>query len=479
MNPPVPVLMLTPTTDTENVRIHGRPVRIWEATDARIGRVYNMAFLFIDHTGGKMQGIIPVSEYQRQSAVFREDNLCEITRFTLEGSTPDYQVVKHPHILSLTRETVMTVLPPGLYEIPRHHFDFVSFREIGVSITHLKAVMDVIARIVGFSDIVLTQGNQPSRVRGMYLADNDVPHDGMPITLHATAHTYNIHIITPHRANLIQVSMAQLMALYLDNYNENHYQCAGVIMSINNRFDWYYESCPECRRKLGRNGGQLWCDHCKIRRANGVPWYKIRVQAVDRTGDCQFVLLGKLGEEVVGMPAQAVVALQQQDRKTIPAPLMDIIGKKFLFTVAGKQRIPYQQNRIYTVVSIGAVPPEMLDILPQPILHIEAAPVFESVSSATSAQDEPHTPPHPSTETTPPSGSHIEDPAPKQTLTATPTEHHGSRADPRGKRPLLKEEDTPVETPNPVRRKLEFNEPPPGILQSSAEEGPAKQQDEP
>ncbi|KAJ4816687.1 Replication factor-A carboxy-terminal domain protein [Rhynchospora pubera] len=465
IDPPVPVLTLTPTTDTENVRIHGRPVRIWEAADARFGRVYNMAFLFIDHTGSKIQGLIPVPEYQRQSAVFREDSLCEITRFTLEGSTRDYQVVKHPYMLSLTRETVVTMLQPGLYDIPTTHFDFVSFREIGVSVTHLKAVIDVIGRIVGFSDVVLTTGSQPSRVRGMYLADNDTPHDGMPITLHATAQTYNIHVVTPHRADPIKVTMAQLMGLYLDNYNENYYQCAGVIMNINNRFDWYYESCPDCRRKLGKNGGHLWCDHCSARRPNSIPWYKIRVQAVDQTGDAQFVLLGRLGEQAVGMPAQAVVALQQQDRKITPAPLIGIVGKKFMFTFAGKQRVPYQENRIYTVVDLAPVPPELLDLLPQPILHIEAAPLFASASSTPIAEGEPHTPPHQSIATASPASPQIGHSLAKQSSAHTPTEQYATLADARGKRPLLKEQDTPDQPAATIKRKLDFDEPPADTLQ--------------
>ncbi|KAJ4821028.1 Replication protein A 70 kDa DNA-binding subunit A [Rhynchospora pubera] len=509
-NSPVPVLALTPTTDTENVKIHGRPVRIWQAADARFGRVYNMAFLFIDHTGGKIQGLIPVPEYQRQSAVFREDNLCEITRFTLEGSTIDYQVVKHPHILSLTRETVVTVLQPGLYDIPRTHFDFISFREIGVSITHLKAVMDVIGRIVGFSDVVLTTGSQPSRVRGMYLADNEgrtvelalwgnyadqfdvlelfEQSKQCPIIIainnaqikYWRAQTYNIHVVAPHRADPIKVTMAQLMGLYLDNYNENYYQCAGVIMSINNRFDWYYESCPDCRRKLNRKGGLLWCDHCNTRRANSIPWYKIRVQAVDHTGDAQFVLFGNLGEQAVGMPAQAIVALQQQDRKKTPAPLMDIIGKKFLFTFAGKQRVPYQQNRIYTVVELAPVPPELLELLPQPILHIEAAPVFASESSMQSTEGKPHTPPHQSIAAAAASANpQIGHSNAKQSSTDTRTEHHGGAADPRGKRPLLNEEDTPEQPTNTVRRKLDFDQPPAETLQTLTGRAPAQQQDKP
>ncbi|KAJ4749610.1 Replication protein A 70 kDa DNA-binding subunit A [Rhynchospora pubera] len=536
IDPPVPVLTLTPTIDTENVRIHGRPVRIWEAADARFGRVYNMAFLFIDHTGSKIQGLIPVPEYQRQSAVFREDSLCEISRFTLEGSTRDYQVVKHPYMLSLTRETVVTMLQPGLYDIPTTHFDFVSFREIGVSVTHLKAVIDVIGRIVGFSDVVLTTGSQSSRVRGMYLADNEgrtvelalwgnyadqfdvlelfeqskqcpiiiainnaqikywrgiyglktysgtrfhadpslneianyialTPHDGMPITLHATAQTYNIHVVTPHRADPIKVTMAQLMGLYLDNYNENYYQCAGVIMNINNRFDWYYESCPDCRRKLGKNGGHLWCDHCSARRPNSIPWYKIRVQAVDQTGDAQFVLLGRLGEQAVGMPAQAVVALQQQDRKITPAPLIGIVGKKFMFTFAGKQRVPYQENRIYTVVDLAPVPPELLDLLPQPILHIEAAPLFASASSTPIAEGEPHTPPHQSIATASPASPQIGHSLAKQSSAHTPTEQYATLADARGKRPLLKEQDTPDQPAATIKRKLDFDEPPADTLQ--------------
>ncbi|KAJ3696542.1 hypothetical protein LUZ61_000247 [Rhynchospora tenuis] len=523
MNPPVPVDSLTLTTKTDIIRIHGRPVRIWPAQDPRFGRVYSMAFLFIDHTGGKIQGIIPVPDYQRLSNIFSEENICEISRFTVEGSTLDYQVVKHPFILSLTRQTVVTALQPDSYDIPTKHFDFSSFDDLGVRITHLKAV-------TGFSDIIENNtGALPSRVQAMYLTDNRgktvelalwgdyitqfnipelfekskqgpiiiacnsvqlkywrgiyglktysgtrfymdpsikeiadylaaTPYDGNPITLHATSETYNIHLATSsalQRSAPIKLTIAQLNALYLDAYNENHYQCAAIIMNVNNRFDWYYESCPECHRKLSQNATGIWCGNCNVRRTNGLPWYKIRVQAVDQTGSAQFVLLGRLGEAAVGMTAQALVAVQQQNNN-VPDQLMAIVGKKYLFTVAGKQRVSHQENRPYTVVSMLEVPPEMLPLLPQPILDHEVADLLSHESPFTVLADL-HTPAHPSAATS--SSSHML----AQNLLTYHTPQGSTEASDNDqkqvhmKRPLADEEDGCEVPAKNVKRKLEFD----------------------
>ncbi|KAJ4766236.1 Replication factor-A carboxy-terminal domain protein [Rhynchospora pubera] len=460
MNPPIPVTTLTPMTNTDVLRVHGRPVRIWPAQDARFGRVYSMAFLFVDHTGGKIQGIIPVPEYQRLSNVFSEEHICEISRFTVESSTIDYQVVKHPYILSLTRQTLITTLQPNIYDIPRNYFQFGSFEDLGVTVTHLKAVMDVIARLVGFGDIVhRNTGPQTSRVQGMYLTDNRgktievalwgdhidyfnipeiferskegiyslktysgtrffmdpsikeiadylavTPYDGNPITLRATSETYNIHptSLALQRTAPIKMTIAQLNSLYLDAYN-------------------------------------------------------IRVQVVDHTGSAQFVLLGRLGEAAVGMTAQALAALQQQTNNNIPDQLRAIVRKKYLFTVAGKQRVAHQENRPYTVVSMLEVPLEMLALLPQPVLDHEVG-ILTAGPATLTQNTEPHTPPHPSPIT--PSSPH--------TSTANLLTYHspaGATAtsddvlkDARGKRPLANEEDAPELHMKNVKRKLEFDD---------------------
>ncbi|KAJ1689868.1 hypothetical protein LUZ63_014023 [Rhynchospora breviuscula] len=450
-------------------------------------------------------------------------------------------------MLSLTTQTVITMLQPDAYPIPRNYFQFRPLSDVGVTVTHLKAVMDVIARVVGFGDTFhRNTAGQPARVRGMYLRDSGgrtvevalwgnytdhfdivdlyekskqgpiiiicnslqikywrgvyglktysgthffldpsmkeisdylatTPYDGSPITLQATSETFNIHVATSPallRADPIKVTMVQLSSLYLDNYNENYYQCAGIIMNINNRSDWYYQSCPECRRKLGQQGTEFWCSHRNTRRTNTLPWYKIRVQAVDHTMSAQFVLLGRFGEQVVGMPAQQLLTLQREASNKTPEALTAIIGKKYLFTVAGKQCIPYQENRIYTVVNLEEVPTDMLALLPEPILHIETASLA-SGSAIVAWNSEPHTPTNTS--------------AGPQASPQTPAGHkHGqegsenkpenSDKDPKdikGKRLLEQKEGAPGYPDKNVKRKLDFDDHTPETVQSCTVTTPA------
>ncbi|KAJ3684336.1 hypothetical protein LUZ61_013500 [Rhynchospora tenuis] len=502
MDLPIPVTTLTQLTNTDNAVVHGRPVRIWAATDARSGRVWNMVFVFIDHTGAAIQGTIPLADYQRISNIFSEDNICKIARFTVEKTPKDYQAIQHNYMLSLTTQTMVTVLAADKYHIPRNYFEFRPLSDVGVTVTHMKAVMDVIARVVGFGDEVHRNvGGQPARVLGMYLRDNGgrttevalwgnfidffdiadlferskqgpiiiacnslqikhwkgiyglktysgtrffldpsmkeisdylamTPYDGTPITLHATSETFNIHYATSpalQRAEPAKVTIAQLNGLYLDNYN-------------------------------------FGCLHNTR--------YRIRVQVVDHTMNAQFVLLGRFGEQVVGMSALQLRALQEDTSGNIADPLRAIVGKKYLFTVAGKQRSRNQENRIYTVVNVEEVPDDMLSLLPQPILYLEASNIATG-SSLVPRTSEMLTATKASTETPPPVQATL-----ANNLTFAPSKASENTSDDapkdiRGKRPLEVEQGPPGFPEKSARKKLDFDQPSPNAVQSDATATPA------
>ncbi|KAJ4800040.1 Replication protein A 70 kDa DNA-binding subunit B [Rhynchospora pubera] len=468
MTSPIPVSTLTMTTDIQRARIHGRPIRIWPASDPRRGRVWKLNFLLLDHVGGKIQGIIFANEYQRISTAFAEHNIVEITRFAIDESTKDYQVVDYDYMLKITRQTQVKTLSPNLYQIPTYHFDFKRLEDVGTEITYEKAVLDTIARIVGFSAVrvIASQGN--ARVQTLYLMNErgftidvalwvdfidkfdiadlyeksktspvavacnslqikkdfngvyslktytgtrfhfdsamkeisdyiqQTPYDGKAIVLEATPEMFSRPgpslSLLPKR-DPIKITLQELNALYLDNFTESLYQCAVRIVRITDPFDWCYEACTECRRKLEHDEQGYYCTECRIRRRHSTSWYRVRIQVKDHTDVAQFIVLGKTAQMIIGTDAPALKAQQDEDSDHTPQALLNIVNKTYLFTVSGKQPGQNRKYRNYTVCRHEPVPDNMIDLLPEPVLFLQDTPPHPQNTSISSETPIVHEPP--------------------------------------------------------------------------------------
>ncbi|KAJ4797573.1 Replication protein A 70 kDa DNA-binding subunit B [Rhynchospora pubera] len=451
MDPPVRVSTLTVTTNTQRARIHARPVRIWPASDPRRGRVWRYSFLLLDHTGDQIQGFISTPDYQRISAIFAEHNIVEITKFRVDGSTKDYQVVDREYAVNITRLSQIRTLPSNMYQIPTYCFDFKQLEDVGVNITYEKAVLDTIARLSGFSEIRTVPALGHARVQTMYLTNErgysmdvalwgdfidmfnvpqlyeqsksapiiiacnahsslikyhqmqrstlyslktytgtrfhfdtaikeisnylaQTPFDGHPIVLQATHDMFgrDPRVLSPlPKVNPVMITLAGLNNLYLDNFTEGLYQCPARIVHIIDPFDWHYQACPDCRRKLEYSNHELHCPDCHVRKRQFIPWYRIRVQVKDATDEAQFMLLGKTGEMIVGVDSVTLKMEEDKNNEKIPQALLDIVNKTYLFTVSGKQPGPYRKHRSYTVTRHEKVPDTMLHLLPPPVLLLQ------------------------------------------------------------------------------------------------------------
>ncbi|KAJ3707925.1 hypothetical protein LUZ61_011630 [Rhynchospora tenuis] len=384
------VSTLTLTTETQNAKIHGRAVRIWPASDPRRGRVWKFHFLFIDHTGSKIQGFILTTDYQRVGHVFTEQNLIEITKFAVDESSQDYKVVDYDYMLKITRQTQVKMLPAPMYALPTYYFDFKQLEDVGTEITYEKAVLDTIARLSGFSDVKTVPSLDNVRVQTIYLTNESTPFDGQPIVLNATPGMFNR--AAPPLALLpkkpaIRITIQDLNALYLDNYTETYYQSAIRITRVTDPFDWFYEACPDCHKMLDRDGQAFYCPDCRTKKRQFIPWYRIKIQVADHTGTAQFVLLGKTAAAIVGADP-GVLKTEQDNTNKPPQALLDIVNKTYLFTVSGKQPGPKRKYRTYTVSRQEPVPDDMIALLPDPILLLQDSPHAQQQSPQT-----PKTPP--------------------------------------------------------------------------------------
>ncbi|KAJ1686825.1 hypothetical protein LUZ63_010753 [Rhynchospora breviuscula] len=403
----IPVSTLTETTRTQDAKIHGRPVRIWPASDPRRGRVWKFNFLFLDHMGGKIQGIVMTPDYQRVANSFAEQNIVEITRFTVAAGTKDYQVVDYDYVLKITQQTQINTLPSDMYPIPIYHFDFKPLEDVGTKITYEKAVLDVIARLSGFSTIrtVPTLGN--ARVQTMYLTNERgytmdvalwadfIDKFNMP-ELYEQSKTAPIIIA----CNGLQIKKGFGDIYSLKTYTGTRFHFDTNIKEISDYLQQtpydnqpiVLEATPEMFNRDAPAHSLLTKSppvRITLAQLNGL--YRIRVQVRDQTDAAQFMLLGKTGEMIVGVDAVTLKMRQDENDGRVPQALQDIVNKAYLFTVQGKQPGPLLTYRTYTVSRHEQIPNEMLDLLPEPILLIEDS----SSAQPSTAGPTANTPPPP------------------------------------------------------------------------------------
>ncbi|KAJ4746095.1 Replication protein A 70 kDa DNA-binding subunit [Rhynchospora pubera] len=365
----------------------------------------------------------------------------------MENSTKDYEVVPHKCIIKITGETNIRLLSSDAYPIPIYNFDFRHFEDVGTEITYKKAILDVIGRLTGFSDVRIPPTQPHTRVRTMYLTNErgkvmDValwggfidkfdivalheqsqsssivlacnglqiteyrrlyglktytgtrfhtdtaiqeiadylhkycmPYDGRPLLLNATQEMFGCipqaQSLLPKR-NPINLTLAELNALYLDNFTETLYQFPARIIQVINPFDWHYLACTQCHRKLEIEGKGFYCSECKMNRRHSVPWYRMRVHVADQTDQAQLMLLGKTAEMIVGIDSLTLKAEHDNDKEKLPQALLAIVNKAYIFTVSGKQPGPEHIFRSYTITRHDPVPDSMMNLLPEPILLIK------------------------------------------------------------------------------------------------------------
>ncbi|KAJ4746092.1 hypothetical protein LUZ62_080497 [Rhynchospora pubera] len=204
---------------------------------------------------------------------------------------------------------------------------------------------------------------------------SNTPFDGNPIILHASPDLFNrnppVQALLP-KPNPIRLTLADLNALYLDNFTESLYECAARITHVINPFDWSYRACAECHKKLELTTAGLYCPKCHVPRRHFISWYRVRVHVRDQTGAAEFILLGKTADMIIGTNAVALKAEQDRQEGNRAAPtLLNIVNKAYLFTISGKQPGGYEANRSYTVTRHEHLPDDMVALLPDPILLLQ------------------------------------------------------------------------------------------------------------
>ncbi|MQL91509.1 hypothetical protein Taro_024132, partial [Colocasia esculenta] len=82
-------------------------------------------------------------------------------------------------------------------------------------------------------------------------------------------------------------------------------QCVTLtkVMKIETEYNWFYNSCNKCRRKVKPDGGKFWYDKCSFFVKFVVPRYKVQLRVIDHTGSASFLLFDQEANQILNKTA--------------------------------------------------------------------------------------------------------------------------------------------------------------------------------
>lgn len=106
-------------------------------------------------------------------------------------------------------------------------------------------------------------------------------------------------------------------------------------MDLSKHESWFYNSCPNCPRRISVEGAKFYCGRCLAHVDNYTQRYRVNVIVRDSSGKTTFTLFNKEVERLIGVPILKVISEIGQDKisNEIPPVLSNMLGRKCLFEV--------------------------------------------------------------------------------------------------------------------------------------------------
>ncbi|KAJ4808784.1 DNA binding protein-like [Rhynchospora pubera] len=355
--------------------------------------IWHRGFVLIDKHGNVIQAKVPNNIYQRLVNVIMEGRVCEIGPFSMVDAPAKYRTVPGNKMISFTRQTVVTPLSAPDLQIPRYYFRIARLQDVGTEIKDPNDVIDIVGRIAGFSPIKhIGQDNRP--IRYMYLADErlyiyackpysaskfyfdkeipeiaqfvaSLPQALPPIVLDTNGPPYdgvpaNNQIVQDQQVEPEKVTVSEFLAVEVDPYS---YHIVATIADLDNRYEWFYEACKKCAKRIQDLDTVPWCPKCKVHRNDFIYWYRLELKIQDPTGTAKINALGRVAAVITGKEASTLAKKNGKIQYEAPAELLTIIGKTFAFTVLPKESAKYPGLRQNTVTRAEPVQPDQTPLL--------------------------------------------------------------------------------------------------------------------
>ncbi|KAL6578355.1 hypothetical protein OROMI_010683 [Orobanche minor] len=127
------------------------------------------------------------------------------------------------------------------------------------------------------------------------------------------------------------------------------------ILNIHTNYNWFYDACNKCFKKVSVLDKSYWCEKCKMRPTSVLTRYKVHVRVEDESGTTSFVLFDHQVSQILGKSAadlkQALDLAGEDD--SFPDELEQLIDKKFLFKLEISNYTLQQRVKMYTVLKMS------------------------------------------------------------------------------------------------------------------------------
>ncbi|KAK9668633.1 hypothetical protein RND81_13G073500 [Saponaria officinalis] len=370
--------------------IKGRIIYSWEQIIPKTGEVTNLDFIITDSEGKDIHASIAKRFFFKYKSLVKDGEVRYLTNFNVVQNTGEYRVTKHPCKIVFTAKTIFSTTTDVI--IPDRSMEFASFNDIIHNNLDANYLVDVIGQLDGKSPIdKSTSGIKSMQVmlldcegrklictlwqkfaEQMHNNINELEtskHCPIIIIRYAKIKSFrgivniqstfncnnNIYIDsltgqsfcrfkTVHSeilANeLLDLSVRRTIAEIKEIQEEGYFVTLATITAINTEYRWYLESCKTCKASVELDDKGKWictgtCDgYAKFVVLKCVT-YKVRVNVVDDSGNCTFILFDTHSTDLIKQSAKQLreKQLKHGDPNTYPSELDILLNRRFLFKI--------------------------------------------------------------------------------------------------------------------------------------------------
>ncbi|RLM98558.1 replication protein A 70 kDa DNA-binding subunit B-like [Panicum miliaceum] len=159
--------------------------------------------------------------------------------------------------------------------------------------------------------------------------------------------------------HLLQKTVSELRSLDPWETEGANFRCTVTVVRLSTAQPWWFLSCSRCHRAATACGSDYKCAGGCIN-TSAIPKYRVCLVGSDGIAAVEFVLFGRVAQQVIGKP---VVALMRSDG--IPQEIAAVVSQKFTFAVSISQRslmqrvVSFQVNSIETFFGRQASIPDI------------------------------------------------------------------------------------------------------------------------
>ncbi|TVU12796.1 hypothetical protein EJB05_46456 [Eragrostis curvula] len=147
-------------------------------------------------------------------------------------------------------------------------------------------------------------------------------------------------------ADLENMTVAALREVDPWNNESISFSCTVTVARVNQDQKWWFMSCAKCHRAANPYGSEFRCSG-DCGNVNATPKYRLCLVCGDSTGAAEFVLFGRVAQQVIGKP---VMTLMRCDG--LPREIAAIVTQKFAFVVTVSRKSLTQRNVSFQVNSV-------------------------------------------------------------------------------------------------------------------------------